>query len=188
MHRSEKHAMRTEKYWRRLADAKVLVDALDGRVKRVLHRWCGDNGTELKEALAEALETSRGTVSRQIQPRDLPVQMRLLAALRIFEPALYREVIGEMECALGDAWTCASEDTDTQRTASAVRQSARAGALLAAHGHEILDDDQITLSEARAHIELLDEAEQALAKTRRMLLAHCAALQSQQGVCLREAL
>ena len=52
--------------------ARGLVTALDVAIKRVLHRWFGEHhGCGLKAAVAEALDTSVGTVSRQTQPAEV---------------------------------------------------------------------------------------------------------------------
>lgn len=72
--------------------ARGRADAVNGALKRTMHRWFGDNGSADKAALAEAMDTSVGTVSRQMQINDLPVQSRLMAAIRELLPELHAEL------------------------------------------------------------------------------------------------
>lgn len=125
------HDMKTTQAQRN--SARNLAILLDTQASEALHRFFGDNGADLKNELAEALETSVGTITRQCRAGDLPVQIRLLAALKVFEPSLFGSVLDVVGATLGIRWhhhmpgQGSAEDLRSQ-TALALSASAAAAA------------------------------------------------------------
>jgi hypothetical protein len=87
-----------------IEQARGLADAVDAASKRAMHKYFGDNGAVLKEALGEALDTSKGSISRQTQIRDLPVQYRILGALKVLCPELWRAILDASGDEMGIEW------------------------------------------------------------------------------------
>jgi hypothetical protein len=123
----------------------------------------------LKDALAEALDTCRGTISRQCQIRDLPVQLRTLGAMKELLPALYRDVIAEVRATLGDELETSREELSTEAATSRVRCISKLGAALAHLGLEVLDDNEISPDEAKRYLAQLDEHDRASREARMQL-------------------
>lgn len=80
--------------------ARAAAAASDVALKRTAHRYFAECGPELKEPLAEALDTSVGTLSRQCQVHDLPMQVRMISAARVLLPDLAAQLLDD----LADAW------------------------------------------------------------------------------------
>lgn len=87
-----------------IEQARGLADAVDAALKRTQHKYFGDNGVVLKEALGDALDTNAGTISRQTRIHDLPSQARMLGALKVLCPELWRASMDALGDAMGVEW------------------------------------------------------------------------------------
>lgn len=153
--------------------ARGLVTALDVAIKRVLHRWFGEHhGCGLKAAVAEALDTSVGTVSRQTQQHDIPVQLRLLAALWVLCPELARQVLDELADMLQLRWRERVQPEPTAEDLRAiVSRALEASAGAAAQALRDLADGVVEAHELMSTAPMIEHAirelEELLASLRR---------------------
>lgn len=130
-----------------MEEAGRLAAELDRRVKRALHRGISrlprTERAIVKAALAEALETTSGTIARQAQPRDLPWQGRLLAAAKLILPECYREMLDELGDVLDQDWRDRRRTAAEAQAIRAVRHAGRDGADLGVEAFDRTDDEEL---------------------------------------------
>jgi hypothetical protein len=166
----------------RIDAAREAAASHNRALKRALHRgFARLTGTErhlLKAALAEALETSGGTIARQAKTGDLPFQARVLSAAQVLAPELYDELLDVLGQVLNIEWRPAFSSVGDDDVIKAARRAARDGTELALAVYDSTEDGTLCHAERADLIEKLDKAEHSLKDAR----AHIETLETHRAV------